>query len=80
MKYTAHQHRAGVIKVETRDRVICDCIGDLATAELIATALNSIDLLIEAERLYTANLLLAQPTPDNEVGKWINATRDTLRK
>lgn len=40
MKYTAHQHRPSVIKVETKDRVICDAISDMDMAERIASALN----------------------------------------
>jgi len=43
MKYTAYQHSPHVIKVETKDRVICDTINDLETAERIATALNLIE-------------------------------------
>jgi len=51
-KYTAHKHREGVVKVETKNQVICDCIGDLATAERIATALNELPKLKkENERL-----------------------------
>lgn len=41
--YTAHQHRPGVIKVESRDRVLCDCINDMPTAERIAEALTVLD-------------------------------------
>jgi len=51
-KYTAHKHRDGVIKVETKNQVICDCIGDLTTAEMIAAALNELPKLKkENERL-----------------------------
>lgn len=45
MKYTAHQHGKHNVKVETKDRVICDCISDLATAEMIATALNAVEAI-----------------------------------
>lgn len=36
------------------------------------------NLLSEAEQLYTNSLLLAQPSDDNIVGKWINETRKQL--
>lgn len=45
MKYTAYVHnpRPPVIKVETRDMVICDSIGGLEIAEQIAEALNILE-------------------------------------
>jgi len=39
-KYTAHDHGNGVIKVETRDEVICDTINNMQNAEWIAAAMN----------------------------------------
>lgn len=47
MKYTSHQHRPGVVKVETKDGVICDTINDLPTADLIADALNAYQPLLD---------------------------------
>lgn len=49
MKYTAHQHNTHVIKVETKDRVICDAIGDMETAERIALGLNLLEAGAEAK-------------------------------
>ena len=39
--FTAYRHSKYVVKVETKDRVICDCISDMETGEFIAAALNA---------------------------------------
>lgn len=62
-KYTAHQHREGVIKVEIRDRVICDCIGDMQTAELIAHALNELPILKKENQRLSETIRALKTSP-----------------
>lgn len=73
MKYTAYQHSPHVVKVETKERVICDCISDMATAEMIASALNMADA---TKRLRDA-LELAEATIQRLAPNGSRATQGT---
>ena len=74
MKYTAHKHTDRLIKVETKDTVICSHVIDMDAAEMIADSLNNRDIYLAgsaklSERKTVHEWLNSKGVPSEENGR-----------